>query len=305
MQSLAKVMRLPPAFFYQTEKAFGLPHFHYRKRAKLGAKPLAQIEAVVNIRYQHVTKLLRSYEMEPLRPIPQVDLDARGTTPEKVAEQMREYWMVGRGPIPNLVELIESAGGIVILCKFGTDLLDGVSFRSEGAPPLFFMNKDVSGDRFRFSLAHELGHMVLHTVPDDDQKMEDEAHRFAASLLMPAKDIKPYLNMPKIGTLGRVKAFWKVSIKSLIKRASDLRLITPSQYKSLVVQYNKSFSIEEPLPIEVEQPMRLRQIVRHHIENLDYSTQDLAKFLCLLPADVEQHYLEPRQSPNLRLIVSN
>lgn len=303
MQRLSEVMHLPVSFFYQEDKAIGLPHFHYRKRAKLGAKPLAQIEAIINIRRQHVAKLLRSYEIEVARPIPQIDLDERGITPERVAEQLREYWVLPRGPVTNLVELIEEAGGIVILAKFGTALLDGVSFRVGRLPPLFFMNKDMPGDRFRFSLAHELGHMVLHAIPDDDQKMEDEAHRFAAAFLMPTRDIKPYLDAPQLSTLGRVKAFWKVSIKALIKRANDLKLITPSQYKTLNVQYSKSFKGEEPLPIGVEEPSRLKEIVRYHRDVLGYSLADLAELLCILPSDVEQHYLNAR--PGLRLVVSN
>lgn len=45
--------------------------------------------------------------------------------------------MLPRGPVSNLVELIEEAGGIVIIARFGTSLLDGLSFRTEGLPPLF------------------------------------------------------------------------------------------------------------------------------------------------------------------------
>src|ERR1700734_2992321 len=110
--------------------------------------------------------------------------------------------MLPRGPLQSVVENIESAGGIVVLARFGTNLIDGLSFRVEGVPPLFFMNKDVPGDRFRFSLAHELGHMVMHSIPDDDEKMESEAHRFAAAFLMPASEIKPYLAAAKINNLG-------------------------------------------------------------------------------------------------------
>lgn len=303
LERISKALGFPRAFFFQRERAIGLPHFHFRKRAKLGAKPLARIEAVINIRRQHIGKLLRSYEMEVAKPIPQIDLDESGLTPERVAERLRAYWMVPRGPVQSVVELIEQAGGIVILAKFGTNLLDGLSFRMEGMPPLFFMNKDVPGDRFRFSLAHELGHMVMHTVPDDDEKMEEEAHRFAAAFLMPASEIKPYLVGAKIGSLGRVKAYWKVSIKSLIKRTHDLKLITPSQYKFMNIQYNKFFKGEEPVAIDVEQPDRLQKIVRYHREQLAYSTDDLAKLLAFHPQDVERLYLGGK--PGLRLVISN
>jgi Zn-dependent peptidase ImmA (M78 family)/DNA-binding XRE family transcriptional regulator len=299
---LADAVRFPPAFFEQNERVAGFPHFHYRKRVKLGTKALAHIGATINIRRQHVSKLLRSYEIAPTKPIPQIDLDEAGSTPERVAEKMREYWMIARGPIPNVVELIEEAGGIVILCRFGTNLLDGISFRAEGLPPLFFMNRDVPGDRFRFSLAHELGHMILHTIPSDDEKMEDEAHRFAAALLMPGPEIKPYLVAPKLSTLARVKAYWKVSIKALIRRAHDLKLITDNQYRWLNVQYSKAFKSGEPVPIEREQPTRLRSLMQYHLADLGYSITDLANLLCIRSDDLERAYMP---KPGIRLVVSN
>ena len=137
---------------------------------------------------------------------------------------------------------------------FGTNLLDGISFRAEGLPPLFFMNKEVPGDRFRFSLAHELGHMVM-------------------------------------------------SIKSLIRRAYDLKLITNSQYQNLNAQYSKMVKEEEPVPIEMERSTRLQKIINYHRENLGYSIEELAQLLSLYPRDVETHYLPSRRGP--RLVVSH
>jgi Zn-dependent peptidase ImmA (M78 family)/DNA-binding XRE family transcriptional regulator len=302
VSKFANALRFPEAFFRQRERAIGFPAYHYRKRVKLGAKPLARIGAIINIRRQHITKLLRSYEIEVEKPIPQIDLDVSGLTPEKVAERLRAYWMLPRGPVASVVDTIEQAGGIVIMTSFQTALLDGISFRSEGLPPLFFINKDVPGDRFRFTLAHELGHIVMHTVPDDDQEMEEQAHRFAAEFLMPASDIKTYLIDPKFPSLGRVKAYWKVSIKSLIKRSHTLKLITDSQYKNMNVQYNKSFKNGESGEIDVEQPWRLKEIVKYHREELGYSLTDLARLLSANESDIERVYL-PRQG--LRLVVSN
>lgn len=302
VEKLAVAVKFPPTFFYQTEKIVGFPHFHYRKRAKLGTKATAHIGAIINIRRQHVAKLLRSCEMAPPKPIPQIDLDESGLTPEKVAERLRAYWMLPRGPVANVVELVEAAGGIVVLCRFGTALLDGLSFRAEGLPPLFFMNRDAPGDRFRFSLTHELGHMVMHSVPDDDEKQEDQAHRFAAAFLMPAAEIKPYLAAPRLSSLGRVKAYWKVSIKALIKRAYDLKLITDNQYRWLNVQYSKAFKGGEPIPIEREVPSRLREMVQYHLNELGYSIADLAGLLSVNANDLERAYI-PR--PGIRLVVSN
>lgn len=302
VQKLSEAVRFPTGFFYEKFKIMGLPHFHFRKRAKLGSKALAKIGALINIRFQHISKLLRSYDAGVEKPVPRFDLDETGLTPEKVAERARAYWMIPRGPISNVTDIIEEAGGIVILCRFGTNLLDGISFRSEGLPPLFFMNRDVAGDRYRFSLAHELGHMIMHSVPDDDGKMEDEAHRFAASFLMPAPEIKPYLANAKLSSLSRVKAYWKVSIKSLIKRAHDLKLITDNQYRWLNIQYSKAFSTGEPIVIELEKPSLLRRVVEYHLRELRYTMQELAAFLCVFKDDLERAYVE---KPGLRLVVSN
>lgn len=302
IHKLSNAVNFPAAFFFQTERIVGFPHFHYRKRAKLGTRALAHISALINIRRQHVAKLVRSYETPVEKPIPQYDLDETGLTPEKVAERLREYWMLRRGPVDNMVELIENAGGVVISCRFGTNLLDGISFRAEGLPPLFFMNRDVPGDRFRFSLAHELGHMVMHSVPDDDTKMEAEAHRFAAAFLMPAVDIRPYLVSPKLSAFGKLKAYWKVSIKALIKRAHDLKLVSDNQYRWLNVQYAKTFKAGEPVVIEREQPYRLRSMVDYHLRDLGYSYSDLAAFLCVNAQDLERAYV-PRSG--IRLVVSN
>ncbi len=299
VNALAGSLKFPPAFFYQPDRAIGFPHFHYRRRAKMGAKELARIEAVINIRRQHLQRLMRSYEQPVEKPIPQVDLDASGTTPEKIAERMRAFWLLPRGPVNNLVEVVEQAGGIIISADFHTALLDGVSFRSEGLPPLFFMNNIMPGDRFRFSLAHELGHMILHTVPGDDAEMEDQAHRFAAEFLMPAAEIRPYLKEAKISSFARIKKFWKVSIKALIKRAHDLKMITDHQYKMLNIQYNKAFKAGEPGDVPIETASRLKAVVRYHVEQLGYTMVDLGRLLCIREDDVSRVY---GATPRLKLV---
>lgn len=302
LDGFAIALGFPAAYFRQRDRAIGLPAYHQRQRLKLGAKPLARIGAIINIRRQHVLRLMRSYEFDIAKPIPQIDLVETGLTPEKVAERLRAYWLLPRGPVPSVVDTIEQAGGIVVLTSFHTALLQGISFRSEGLPPLFFMNRDVTGDEFRYALAHELGHIVMHTVPEEDAVMEEQARRFAAAFLMPATDIKPYLIEPKLSSLGRVKAYWRVSIRSLIERARDLKLVTDHQFKTLSAQYNKAFKTGEPHEIETEKPWRMAEIVRYHREELGYSLTDLASLLVAREADIERAYL-PRQG--LRLVVSN
>ena len=221
---------------------------------------------------------------------------------------MRGYWVVPRGPIENLTEVVERGGAVVIQIDFDTSLLDALSFRLPGLPPLIFMNSRMPGDRYRFSLSHELAHLVLHNQPDTDENMEAEADEFAAEFLMPMKEIRPHISNPSLGKLARVKAHWKVSIKSLIVQAERLKLITPNQYVGLNVNYSKAGYGRngEPFPIPIEMPTVLSAMVQYQLDELGYSIADLAKLLLLEPGEFIELYgpMKPPTpgKPKLRLV---
>jgi len=301
--SLSRALHFPRAFFFEESRAQGLPQYHYRKRAKLGARTLQKIEADTNIRRMHVQKLSRSFEIGHRVSAPVIDLDLTELTPQQAAQQLRGYWTIPRGPIDNLTAIVESAGIVIIPLDFGTHLLDALSFRIPGVQPHVFMNCNLSGDRYRFTLAHELAHIILHNSPMSDDQMEEEANIFAAEFLMPAIEIRPYLKSPSLGTLGRTKSLWKVSIKSLIFNAYQLKLITPSQYRGLNVNYSKAgYSRGEPFPIGLEKPSLLSEMIAYHIDSLTYSIGEMARLLLLEAEEFQELYLERR---HLRLVVNN
>ena len=300
---LSSALRFPRAFFFEESRALGLPQYHYRKRARLGARILQKIEADTNIRRMHVQKLCRSFEIGHRVSTPVIDLDSAQLTPQQAAQQLRGYWTIPRGPIDDLTAIVESAGIVIIPMDFGTHLLDALSFRIPGVQPLIFMNCHVPGDRYRFTLAHELAHLILHNLPMSDDKMEEDADKFAAEFLMPALEIRPYLKSPSLGTLGRVKSLWKVSIKSLIFNAYHLKLITPSQYRGLNVNYSKAgYSRGEPFPIELEKPSLLPEMISCHLNNLTYSLDEMARLLLLEVDEFQELYIERRR---LQLVVNN
>jgi Zn-dependent peptidase ImmA (M78 family)/DNA-binding XRE family transcriptional regulator len=297
--ALASALRVPVSFLMSPERPHGMPQFHYRKRAKLGRRALEMIEAQINIRRIHAARLLRGYEVDADR-FPVIDLVALEWTPQQAAERIRALWMLPRGPIDDLTEAVERAGAIVVQIDFGTSLLDALSFRLPGLPPLIFMNSNVPGDRYRFTLAHEIAHLIIHNHPETDEQMETQADQFAAALLMPPKEIRPYLTSPSLGSLARVKPFWKVSIKALIVQCERLKMITPNQYTGLMVNYSKAgYGRGEPFPIPVEKPSTLSAALEYHLSALGYSTEELAELLLMERGEFEETYT-PR--PRLRLV---
>jgi Zn-dependent peptidase ImmA (M78 family)/transcriptional regulator with XRE-family HTH domain len=305
VDAIAKALRFPVEFFFSDERAHGMPQFHYRKRAKLGRKALDTIEAKINIRRIHAARLFKSYELHAER-FPAIDLENVGWSPQQAAQHIRGLWMIPRGPLDNLTTVVEDNGAVVIQIDFGTSLLDAMSFRIPGLPPLIFMNKDMPGERYRFTLAHELAHLLLHNQPESDENMETQADEFAGELLMPAKEIRPYLTSPSLGSLARVKPYWKVSIKALCMQCIKLKMITPNQYTGLMVNYSKARygRFGEPFPIPVETPSALGSAVAYHMKTLNYTPQEMASLLMIETNEFQEMYsaTSPSKQPHLRII---
>lgn len=314
---VSDALNYPMAFFYEMGRPYGLPPFHYRRRKKLSAKALARIVAEMNIRRMHLEKLLISFDWKTNAFIPEIDENEyRGRsnaafTIDGAARSVREMWMLPSGPVPNMVELLESNGGIVIPCDFGTDLIDAMSQRIEGLPVLFFVNLNSPSDRLRHTLAHELGHMVLHTITvKSDEEMEDEADAFAGAFLLPADEIRPQLRRFDLRQLANLKLYWKVSMAALAVRADRLKLITPYQSKMFWIEMGQlGYRKREPNEPPKEHPSLLRQMIGFHMKKLGYSLTEMAKLLHLKATEFQEMYRaevvgEPAGSgrPALRII---
>ena len=123
-----------------------------------------------------------------------------------------------------------------------------------------------TGDRLRFTIAHEVGHLILHKYADTSltwKIREDEANQFASAFLMPENDarniLKPYMNLTD---LLSIKARWGISIAALITRATRLSIIDKDRQRSLMVQLSaRHWRQHEPIHVEVESPILLRQMV--------------------------------------------
>ena len=316
---LADALGYLPAFFYEPGRPYGLPPFHYRRRKKLSAKALARIVAEMNIRRIHITKLLLSFGHRSNGFIPEIDADEyRGKgkaslSPEEAARVIRETWMLPNGPIPNMVELLEANGGLVVPCDFGTDLIDAMSQRIEGLPVLFFVNVHAPMDRLRHTLAHELGHMVMHTLlVKSDEEMEAEADEFAGAFLLPANEIRTQLRRFDLRQLANLKLYWKVSMAAIAVRADRLRLVTPYQTKMFWIEMSKlGYRKREPNEPPREHPKLLREMIAYHLKKLGYSLGELASLLHLSVEEFSEMYrqeivgeptLPGGERPRLRIV---
>jgi Zn-dependent peptidase ImmA (M78 family)/transcriptional regulator with XRE-family HTH domain len=289
---IAKELGYPVLFFTQDDaiKGAGSSCLYHRKRQSMPVRELRMIQAKVNVVRLQIVRLLRGVEIQSEVNFPRMDVAEYEGGPEEIAALVRKSWQLPTGPIANVVTTIEGAGGVVFRWPFGNRKLDAISQCVPGQPPLYFVNADAPNDRVRFSLAHELGHVIMHSIPTPDQ--EREADRFAAEFLMPGREIGPFLRPLSVQKAAAIKSVWKVSMASIIKRAFDLKKISESHYRKLFTQLSKlNYRTVEPSPLSNEEPTLLRDVVEIYLHSHRFSIAELSELVRLKEAEFRDLYL--------------
>jgi Zn-dependent peptidase ImmA (M78 family)/DNA-binding XRE family transcriptional regulator len=293
LMALAESTHYPPQFFMQKGEILPV-NLSYRKRKQVPAKILTPIEAQMNIIRNHVQLIFGGLDKLKIE-LPLFEVTEK-TSPAQIANLVRKSWKVPAGPIENLSNLLEQKGILISSFDFGTDRVDSRSMLTDDNQPIIFLNRNLLGDRQRFSLAFELGHLIMHTfctVPHD-RDINHEANLFAAEFLMPAKAILPdYKDGITLSLLGELKRKWKVSMISLLYRADDLGLLTPNQKRYLVQQFNdQKIRRREPPQLDVpkENPQRIRQLLAELMQKAKLTIFQLCTLLAIEHDDYIAYY---------------
>lgn len=308
IETISAALDFPVEFFFQDLELGGLPlSIHgpaWRKRASTLSSDIKRLHAELNLRAIHLKEFLNSVDFKADLVLPQLDVDECGGA-AAAARLVRRAWSIPDAPIKSLTKYCERAGILVAHCDF-PEKIDGVTMHLRGLPPTIFLNQNAPADRMRHSLAHELGHIILHRIPTDT--MEDEADTFAGELLAPYKMVCSELIGGRV-TLERLvqqKLYWRVSVASLLYKLGKNDFLTENQSGYLWRQisargWRKSEPLETQFPKEV--PSLYQHLVTLHTKELGYTKKDLAKLLRLNGSDLSQLYsVEDQQATHLRVI---
>ena len=287
---IADALSFPVSFFYQSEKAVGMPlsvHPFHRKKQSVGERVLKRVHAELNFRLIHLRRFLEAIDTKQVLPLPLMDV-YEGGGPREIARKVRAAWMIPPGPVDDLTLLAERAGIVVVACEFGA-AIDGITMTVPGMPPCVFLDRTTPADRARASLAHEIGHVIMHRVPTDT--MEEEAYTFAAELLLPEKELRREfiggsVNLEK---LARLKAKWRVSMQFILYQAGQLGCLKPHQVQYLWKRISSlGWKTREPADTEFapEAPKLFPRILKLHSDDLGYEMSDFAALLRLYPNDI-------------------
>ncbi|QDO93660.1 ImmA/IrrE family metallo-endopeptidase [Formosa sediminum] len=307
IESLIALLNFPKNFFYK-EINIDIEIAHYRKKSGLSKQIKTALESNNKFLGHLVDKLNEAvdYPEFSLRP-----LDPEEYSPEDIAKHTRSLLGLNKKePVVDIFNKIEKSGIVVIEFDDVTEKFDGVSFLSGNGTPVIIINKNFSNDRKRFTLAHELGHILMHItggfpVPmhRTEKQKEDEANRFASEFLMPELGIKNSLVNLKLYDLATLKKYWRTSKQAIMRRAKDLNCITDNTYRYLMIELSRlgERKVEKTL-VDIDCPVIFERAYRLHVDELKYSIEDFCQCFSL-PEDAIKKYLNFEDRSKLRVLV--
>ncbi len=293
LMAISAATSYPPQFFMQNGGSMPA-NLAYRKRQQVPARLLTPIEAKMNIIRRHVQFITRALDKEVAKlPVYEVTVER---TPWLIAELVRKQWNILDVNIENLTTVLETQGIIISSFDFGTERVDSKGMMTDDKYPIIFLNKNLLGDRLRYSLAYELAQLLMHTfsVVPADRDISREANQFAAAFLMPECEIRKDFEMGiTLPLLGELKRKWKVSMISLLYRADDLGLLTPNQKRYLIQQFNEQkIRRREPMELDVpkEEPTLLKRLMKKYIKEYELDINQMATILAIPIDDYLDYY---------------
>lgn len=248
---------------------------HMRRRATAPATAWRRLEARLNMHRLHTRQLMDEVDLRTDLTIPLIDPAEADAA--SAARMTRMQWRLPARPVRNLTRWMESAGCVVIQEDFGTARVDGLSQWVEDYP-VILINVRVPTDRKRLTLAHELGHLVMHSE-HMTASPEQDADAFAAEFLMPTEIIRPELRNLTLGKLHDLKRAWMVSMQALIERAWTLKLLSASDRTRLYKQFGaRGWRTREPVSDELPSEVpRLAQEIGEALAARGLSAGEMAR----------------------------
>ena len=262
LQRIALATKFSIGFFRQSSgPEFPLGSLLYRRRATLPSAErdrLRQTAGLAFETYQSMAEHFRPIDMRIPRTLAadpchaaQLTRSALGLSPDT--------------PVTHLVNKLEKNGVFVLALPYNIKQHDAFSVWADTEPrrPVIVLTGGWPGDRQRFTVSHELGHLVMHQASTGSvSEMDEQADEFASEFLMPAQAMRRDLHLPlTLTALAELKAKWGVSIQALIRRAEGLGIATEGQRKYVEKQLVKHGWIrDEPVRIEPEKPRLFMKI---------------------------------------------
>lgn len=299
LMALSKALDVTPEYLMSTRE-IELTGVDFRKAAHASAKEEKCVEAAVLDqveRYLELEEIFPQSSVEWAQPTVLAKFLVRTMDDaEEAANLLRKEWELGEDPIPMMAELLEQRGLKVIALNLSGTVSGSKAFvrrPNEGDAPVIVVNSTHNGERQRFTLAHELAHLVLNCIDVDEEKAAD---RFAGAFFMAREMLLKLVGANRtaisIGELAELKKIFKVSIASIAVRCHQVGALTKAAYGRIWGQIKalgwNSQNSDEPYPVPAERPQRMERLCLRGVSEGAISFSKAAELLRMSVFDFEK-----------------
>lgn len=288
---LARALHVRTEYFFRPAPV-ALEGIEYRKRNSLPKKRLDAITHEILDQIERRIELENLFPQSPVKSFaPAKGLKERIQSMdeiEEVADQVRSVWNLGLDPIPDLIDVLETNGVRVFMIEADSEnKFDGLAAHVNGMP-IVVVGRHWPGDRQRFTLAHELGHLMLKGRLAEDIDEEKACNRFAGAFLFPRESVRQELgshrNAIELKELGLLKDEFGLSMAGILYRARDLDIISHAyrEDQAKLFRFKGWFRKEPGQDYPAEKAHIFEQLVFHALAE-DYIGESKAAELMNMP----------------------
>ncbi|NBB31542.1 helix-turn-helix domain-containing protein [Cellulophaga sp. BC115SP] len=267
---LAKALEVKMDYFF-LPSSVELGEINFRKKNSFSIKKINSLKEKIKIELsnyleiENILQINNSFE----NPIKRRKVSATNDI-EEIVSNLRIEWEIGFDPIHNIIQLLEDKEIKIIEINEPENNFDGLATIINGKYPVVVLNKTFSVERKRFTLLHELGHLLLE-LPECDVKFEENiCNRFAAEFLFPQNlVIKEFGNKREsisFRELVEVQKKYGISIRAIIYRLKDANIFSENR----LTEFYKKLNFNPALKKEIDQERFQSSEVSHRYEQLVY-----------------------------------
>lgn len=263
--------------------ALSFEHGDFRKGASMGASAQELVRESVEEHFGRFYDVLECLGGDVLPEAPACGaLPVTGDAEADAAAMRRHLGIDPVGPVPDLVGVLENRGILFMALEGADERFSGMNGFVDGRPYVV-VNADMSPERNRSTIAHELAHLMFDWGGVEGRGQEDHATAVSGAFLLPAADAARELGVRRRAVtrdMEIVAREYGVSMMLLAKRASLAGIVSESAYKAFCIAASKrGWRKEEPRRIEPEKPELFEQLVYRAVCEDDMSVQRGAELL--------------------------
>ena len=255
-------------------------HGEFRKNSKLSQSQQEYIYESVEEYFSRFFEAVEFLGGEVLPDAPLLHSVPLSGNPNTDGLRLRQYLGVSqRGPVGNLIELLENDGILVFALDINNPGFNGMNGNVNGRPYIV-VNKNMTPERIRTTIGHEIAHFAFQWPEDMDEKTaEKHATAVAGAFLFPEEDVIRELGIQRRSITSDMLMVCKeygISMPLLVVRAHLCGVVNDNIYRN----YFKSNGRTEGSYITiVEMPRLFEQLVYRAVNEDEITIQKGAELL--------------------------